>query len=181
MMAKLRRHYRGSKLTGTLTSGPRMYSPGGRDRATGGTGWLYRTSASSAPHPVPCADACPEDAIVVAPPGNSRVVDPNKCNGCKICLKACPWDMISFDPDSHKATKCFLCNGKPKCVEACPAESLSYVPWRDLTNKVPHRIATTAVIPPRKERGLPGVPPARCTRRPLDRVSPHVLGGGEGR
>jgi hypothetical protein len=55
--------------------------------------------------------------------------------------------MISFDPDSKKATKCHLCNGKPKCVEACPAESLSYVPWRDLTNKVPPRIATTAQIP----------------------------------
>jgi Fe-S-cluster-containing dehydrogenase component len=116
-----------------------------------GDGLVVQDLCNQCPHPVPCANACPEDAIVVVPPANSRVVDPNKCNGCKICLKACPWDMISFDPDSHKATKCFLCNGKPKCVEACPAESLSYVSWRDLTNKVPHRMATTAVIPPRKE------------------------------
>ena len=56
-----------------------------------------------------------------------RMVDVAKCTGCKICLKACPWEMISFDPDTRKATKCHLCNGKPKCVEACPAESLSYV------------------------------------------------------
>jgi len=59
--------------------------------------------------------------------------------------------MISFDPDSRKATKCFLCDGKPKCVEACPAESLTYLPWRDLTSKVPPRITTTALIAP--ERG----------------------------
>ena len=76
------------------------------------------------------------------------MVDLEKCTGCKICLKACPWEMISFDPDTRKATKCHLCNGKPKCVEACPAESLSYVPWRDLTHKIPPRVATTAGIPP---------------------------------
>ena len=121
-----------------------------RGRGNWGDGLVVQDLCKQCPHPVPCADICPEDAIVVVPPANSRVVDPNRCNGCKICLKACPWDMISFDPDSHKATKCSLCNGKPKCVEACPAESLSYVSWRDLTGKVPHRMATTAVIPPRK-------------------------------
>ena len=56
--------------------------------------------------------------------------------------------MISFDPDSRKATKCHLCNGKPKCVEACPAEALSYLPWRDLTRKSPLRLASPAWISP---------------------------------
>ncbi len=126
-----------------------------------GSGLVVQDLCKQCPHPVPCANVCPEDAIVAAPSGKARVVDPNKCNGCKICLKACPWEMISFDPDSGKATKCFLCDGKPKCVEACPAESLRYVPWRDLTNKVPYRLATTAVIPPQRAIGcqechLPG-------------------------
>jgi ferredoxin len=80
------------------------------------------------------------------------MVDLGKCTGCRICLKACPWEMISFDPESQKATKCHLCNGKPKCVEACPAGSLSFVYWRDLTDKVPPRIATAAVLAP--ERAL---------------------------
>ncbi len=121
---------------------------------------------------MPCADICPENAIVVAPSGNARMVDLEKCTGCKICLKACPWEMISFDPDSRKATKCYLCNGKPKCVEACPAESLSYVPWRDLTNKVPPRIATTALIPPETEPW-----PARNATCPVRR---RLLGRGSG-
>jgi hypothetical protein len=29
-------------------------------------------------------------------------------------------------------------------VEACPAEALTYVGWRDLTDKIPPRIMTTA-------------------------------------
>jgi ferredoxin len=86
----------------------------------------------------------------LAPSGNARMVDPDKCTGCKICLKACPWEMISFDPDTRKATKCHLCNGKPKCVEACPAQSLSFVPWRDLTDRVPPRVTNTVQLLPER-------------------------------
>ena len=105
-----------------------------------GNGLIIQDLCKQCPHPVPCADICPEDAIVVAPSTGARMINMDRCTGCKICLKACPWEMISFDPDSRKATKCHLCNGKPKCVEACPADSLSYVPWRDLTGKIPPRV-----------------------------------------
>ncbi len=149
------------KVDRNLTFGPKGVFALRQGQGNWGNGLVVQDLCKQCSHPVPCADACPKDAIVVAPPSNVRVVDPDKCNGCKICLRACPWEMISFDPDSNKATKCFLCNGKPKCVEACPAESLSYVPWRDLRNKAPHRITTTAVIPPGKaaacqECHLPG-------------------------
>jgi Fe-S-cluster-containing dehydrogenase component len=138
------------KVDRNLNFGSKAVFAGRQGEGNWGNGLVVQDLCKQCPHPVPCADACPKDAIVVAPRSNARVVDPDKCNGCKMCLGSCPWDMISFDPDSSKATKCFLCNGKPKCVEACPAESLSYVPWRNLTNKVPYRIATTAVIPPGK-------------------------------
>jgi Fe-S-cluster-containing dehydrogenase component len=113
-----------------------------------GDGLVVQDLCKQCPHPVPCANICPENAIVPARSGNARMVDLEKCNGCKKCLKACPWEMISFDPESNKATKCFLCDGKPKCVEACPAEALSYLPWRDLTGRIPPRVANAAAIPP---------------------------------
>lgn len=54
----------------------------------------------------------------------ARIVDASACVGCRLCLRSCPWNMISFDEQSQKATKCFLCQGHPKCVEACPSGAL---------------------------------------------------------
>ena len=99
------------KVDRNLNFGPKDVYAWRQGQGNLGNGLVVQDFCMQCPHPVPCADACPEDAIVVAPPGNARVVDPNKCNGCKICLKACPWEMISFDPDSRKATKCFPATG----------------------------------------------------------------------
>jgi len=127
-----------------LNFGPSGLYTGKRDDGDWGTGLIIQDFCKQCPHPVPCADACPNAAIEVKPPVNARVIDPAKCTGCKVCLKACPWEMISFDPETTKATKCFLCDGMPKCVEACPAEALMYVSWVDLTGKVPSR--TTPIL-----------------------------------
>jgi len=138
------------KVNRNLNFGPKGVYAGQRGQGNWGNGLIVQDFCKQCPHPVPCANACPNDAIVVQPPTNARVIDAEKCTGCKMCQSACPWEMISFDPDGNKATKCFLCNGNPKCVEACPAESLTYVAWRDLTDKIPPRVAPTALISPEK-------------------------------
>ena len=113
-----------------------------------GDGLIVQDLCLQCPHPVPCANICPENAIVADPKSGSRMVDLEKCTGCRICLQACPWEMISYDADSRKATKCHLCQGKPKCVAACPAQSLSFVPWLDLTGRTSPRNPLTATLPP---------------------------------
>lgn len=128
-----------------------------------GDGLVLQDLCKQCPHPVPCANICPENAIILSPSTNARMVDPEKCTGCKICLQACPWDMLSYDPDSRKATKCHLCQGRPKCVEACPSGSLSYVSWSDLTGKTPPRNLNPSMPPPQRalscqECHLPGQP-----------------------
>jgi Fe-S-cluster-containing dehydrogenase component len=115
-----------------------------------GNGLIIADACRQCAHPVPCANACPNDAIVANPPLNARVVDPETCVGCRMCQRSCPWDMMAFDPETEKATKCHLCDGKPKCVEACPSNALRYVRWRDLTRAGAPRVAPTAVIPPEK-------------------------------
>ncbi len=133
------------------------YGPGGtanRNAGQGnmGDGLIVQDLCKQCPHPVPCANICPENAIVLSSATRARMIDPDKCTGCKVCLQACPWDMISFDPESNKANKCHLCGGRPKCVEACPAGALLYVMWEDLTGKIPPRNWNTAPLP--SERSL---------------------------
>lgn len=138
------------KVGRNLNFGAKGAFAGQRAQGSWGNGLVVQDTCKQCPHPVPCATACPNDAIIADPKTGARVVDVKKCIGCKMCQRACPWEMMSFDPDSGKATKCFLCNGKPKCVEACPADALKYVPWRDVTGQVPPRAVPTAVIPPAK-------------------------------
>jgi Fe-S-cluster-containing dehydrogenase component len=138
------------KIGRNLNFGPSGPYGGLRGRGNWGNGLIVQDLCKQCPHPVPCATACPNDAIVMSPSTKARIVDADKCIGCKMCQRACPWGMMSFDSDTDKATKCFLCDGNPKCVEACPSGALSYVAWRDQTDKVPPRIVPIAVISPEK-------------------------------
>ncbi len=113
-----------------------------------GDGLVTQGVCRQCPHPVPCATACPQNAITADPKTGARVVDPAMCVGCRLCQQACPWGMLSFDEEAGVATKCFLCHGNPKCVEACPAAALRYVPWRDLTRDGSPNRNTLSVIAP---------------------------------
>ena len=138
------------KIRRNLNFGPKGQYAGQRAQGNWGDGLIVQDLCKQCPHPVPCANACPNDAIVVSSSTNARVVDPDKCTGCKMCQRACPWEMMSFDSETNKATKCFLCEGNPKCVEACPSGAISYVAWRDMTDNVPPRIVPTSVVSPEK-------------------------------
>ena len=91
--------------------------------------------------------ACPNGAIKAAPRTGARIVDPEACVGCRLCQEACPWDMMVFDEEAGKASKCFLCHGKPKCVEACPAAALRFAPWRDTTRDQGPGSGAASVLP----------------------------------
>jgi Fe-S-cluster-containing hydrogenase component 2 len=49
----------------------------------------------------PCEDICPEGAITVGDPiTNLPKVDPDKCNGCIVCISICP-GLCMFVVDKH--------------------------------------------------------------------------------
>jgi len=107
---------------------------------------VIQDTCKQCPHPIPCQLACPQGAIEVSGPANARVVNQDKCVGCRICQQACPWEMTRFDEDIKKATKCHLCGGDPKCVQVCPTGALQVIPWADMTRVTPRRFVVPAYI-----------------------------------
>lgn len=134
------------KISRNLNFGPKL-AANGNETAMGtfGNGRIVQDTCKQCPHPVPCATTCPQNAIIADPKTAARIVDESKCVGCQFCQMACPWEMMSFDPETKKAQKCTLCGGNPECVAACPTGALKYVAWTDMTKKVPPRVAITGL------------------------------------
>ncbi|MFC1865804.1 4Fe-4S dicluster domain-containing protein [Chloroflexota bacterium] len=107
---------------------------------------IIQETCKQCAHPTPCALACPYDAIETVAPANARVVNPDKCEGCRTCQAACPWGMTTFDEVAEKAHKCHLCNNDPECVKNCPTGALRYVDWRDMTKVIPARFIVQAAL-----------------------------------
>jgi heterodisulfide reductase subunit A len=50
---------------------------------------------------------------------------PEKCSGCKVCMKVCPYRAISFDGENGVAVvNAVLCQGCGTCVAACPVGAI---------------------------------------------------------
>ena len=82
-----------------------------------------------------CYYACPlrDEALCIDEKTGARYINPDKCIGCKSCIKACPFDppRIKFNKEKNISFKCDLCKGReggPICVEYCPNKALTFVP-----------------------------------------------------
>ena len=93
------------------------------------------------PEPL-CVKNCPVGACHISTAnGNVRMIDPEKCIGCKTCLSACPQvpHRPVFNVATGKSTKCDLCANAPyfskkggplgaqACVTTCPVGALKVV------------------------------------------------------
>jgi anaerobic dimethyl sulfoxide reductase subunit B (iron-sulfur subunit) len=80
----------------------------------------------------PCVAVCAPGAISKRPADGVVVVDAAKCDGCRECLEACPFDVPALDGNGvmHLCDLCSdrLAEGKrPLCTDVCPTGALS---WR---------------------------------------------------
>jgi Fe-S-cluster-containing dehydrogenase component len=75
-----------------------------------------------------CMRVCPVNAYSKRADG-IVVQNHSRCIGCKKCIKACPYEAPSFDPQEGKTSKCDYCADlvdqglPPRCVETCPAST----------------------------------------------------------
>lgn len=76
-----------------------------------------------------CLAACPREAIYRDEAGRIRRA-PHRCSGCRSCVNACPFGVITPGLDLHTISKCDLCAGRdqrglgPACVATCSAGAL---------------------------------------------------------
>jgi Fe-S-cluster-containing dehydrogenase component len=82
----------------------------------------------------PCIDVCPAEAIYRRDDG-LVIIDPKKCDGCQLCLEACPYGVIYFNQGLKLAQKCTGCAHlldrgypitEPRCTDACIPGALLY-------------------------------------------------------
>ena len=77
----------------------------------------------------PCMAVCPVDCFYKTDEG-VVLHDKDVCIGCEYCIHACPWEVITKNEITGKASKCTMCSDRisedkqPFCVQACPVDCI---------------------------------------------------------
>jgi len=78
-----------------------------------------------------CMEVCPRGAVQRTLDGRV-VVDENLCDGCTLCIEACPINTPQLNPLTGTVQMCDLCVNRtarglmPACVHHCPTRALFY-------------------------------------------------------
>ena len=64
-----------------------------------------------------CVSACPHDALSW---DNWVRLEKDRCDGCAVCVDACPVNGIRMDSQTDLPLICDTCEGAFQCVQWCP-------------------------------------------------------------
>ncbi len=93
-----------------------------------------------------CLEVCPTGAIIRTE-FDTVVIQSDTCNGCRLCIAACPFGVIDINPASNTAQKCTLCYDRmqaglePACSQACPTDSIRFGTIAELREMAEARVA----------------------------------------
>ncbi|MBM4763514.1 4Fe-4S dicluster domain-containing protein [Bacillus sp. B15-48] len=79
-----------------------------------------------------CFRVCPNSAFTKRQDGIVELNN-NLCTGCGICMSACPYGAIQYNPKIRKVEKCNMCHSQqqigafPACVQACTTSALQLI------------------------------------------------------
>lgn len=78
-----------------------------------------------------CMNACPTKAYTKRADG-IVIHTQARCIGCKMCIKACPYNVPEYNKQKKKVEKCHMCAERidkgllPACVAGCPVDALQF-------------------------------------------------------
>lgn len=109
--------------------------------------WLFMSDSCKHCTDAGCLNACPVNAIIRRPDTGNVFVQQEVCIGCKYCIPACPWGVISYSEKTGTVHKCTLCDDRihnglgTACAKACPTGSIQFGEVSDLKAKADARLA----------------------------------------
>ena len=121
----------------------------------GGLRWRFLSDACKHCTDASCLAVCPTGALFRRPWG---AVDLNQevCNGCRYCVSACPFGVVTFNQETGRVDKCLMCPDRveaglaPACVTTCPTGALTFGDRDQLLDRAKTRVA---VLRAKGERG----------------------------
>jgi formate dehydrogenase iron-sulfur subunit len=131
------------KLDGTHWRHVKFIEQFSEDRSDGR--WLMMSDVCKHCVQAPCLDVCPTGAIIRTE-FDTVVIQGDTCNGCRLCIAACPFGVIDINPASNTAEKCTLCYDRlqvgmmPACAQACPTQSIQFGPIAELKERARARV-----------------------------------------
>jgi dimethylsulfide dehydrogenase subunit beta/complex iron-sulfur molybdoenzyme family reductase subunit beta len=95
-----------------------------------------------------CLEACPRNAIYKRKEDGIVVIDQDRCQGYRYCIKACPYKKIYFNEVTGKSEKCIFCYPRLEkgevnaCAAQCPGR-LRFVGILDDPDSPVHKLVHT--------------------------------------
>lgn len=89
----------------------------------------------------PCIEACPTGAMVKSEDG-LVLINNSDCNGCSLCVDACPYDAVSVSSITGLAEKCTFCSHRinmglqPACILSCVGKAMFFGDANDPSSQV---------------------------------------------
>ena len=116
-----------------------------QDRATGAWhtdtfAYYVSVSCNHCEDPA-CVKVCPTKAHFKRKEDGLVLIDRDKCIGCGMCAKACPYGAPQLDTVAKKMTKCDACQDRlakglnPVCVDSCPQRAIEFGDMSELLKK----------------------------------------------
>jgi formate dehydrogenase iron-sulfur subunit len=119
--------------------------------ATGnGQAWLMFSDVCKHCQHASCMEVCPTGAIIRTE-FDTVFIQQDVCNGCRMCISACPFGVIGFSEESGTAHKCTFCYDRlqgglmPACAKACPTQAIQFGPLPEMYQKADARLAQLQV------------------------------------
>ncbi len=99
-----------------------------------------------------CMLACPTHAIHRNEEGGPVLFDRSRCIGCRMCVHACPFGVLTVDSSGRGVLKCDLCierlaeGQEPACVAGCPTKAVTFEEEIDSTRTKRRRSAAMVIV-----------------------------------